>query len=228
MPQGVISAHGRLYVSDHSGRRLQTFTARGEPLQHVNFVRREAPDQIVLGRLEGLCVSRAEDKLYVVDVDLHKLHVLSVRNNTHTPRYVRVVPGAPAPPELGYVEVAGGRADMVANGFPVPGEEVRPARAAKPAKAAGGKRAGGKARGAEEGGGATPAVLAKRAAKQAARQRAIAAMAANRTAEARAAAEARRNETARQRQAERAQARAQAVAERAQERQRARGRAARA
>ena len=27
---------------------------------------------------------------------------------------------------------------MVANGFPVPGEEVRPARAAKPAKAAGG------------------------------------------------------------------------------------------
>ena len=227
MPQGVISAHGRLYVSDHSGRRLQTFTARGEPLQHVNFVRREAPDQIVLGRLEGLCVSRAEDKLYVVDVDLHKLHVLAVRNNTHTPRYVRVVPGAPAPPELGYVEVAGGRADMVANGFPVPGEEVRPARAAKPATAAGGKRAGGKARGAKEGGGATPAVLAKRAAKQAARQRAIAAMAANRTAEARAAAEARRNETARQRQAERAQARAQAVAERAQERKRARGRAAR-
>ena len=88
---------------------------------------------------------------------------------------------------------------MVANGFPVPGEEVRPARAAKPAKAAGGKRAGGKA-----------------AAKKAARQRAIAEKAANRTAEAR------RNETVRQRQAERAQARAQV----AQERARARARAA--
>ena len=202
MPQGVISAHGRLYVSDHYARRLQTFTARGEPLQHVNFVRREAPDQIVLGRLEGLCVSRAEDKLYVVDLDAHKLHVLLVRNNTHAPRYVRVVPGAPAT-ELGYVEVAGGRADIVANGFPVPDEEVKPPKAARSAKAAGGKRAGGKA-----------------AAKKAARQRAIAEKAANRTAEAR------RNETVRQRQAERAQARAQVLAERAQERARARARAA--
>jgi len=111
---------------------------------------------MLLGRLEGLCVSRAEDKLYVVDLDAHKLHVLLVRNNTHTPRYVRVVPGAPAT-ELGYVEVAGGRADIVANGFPVPDEEVKPPKAARPAKAAGGKRAGGKA-----------------AAKKAARQRAIA------------------------------------------------------
>ena len=144
MPQGVISAHGRLYVSDHSGRRLQTFTARGEPLQHVNFVRREAPDQMLLGRLEGLCVSRAEDKLYVVDLDAHKLHVLLVRNNTHAPRYIRVVPGAPAT-ELGYVEVAGGRANIVAGGFPVPDEEVKPQKAVRPAKAAGGKRAGGKA-----------------------------------------------------------------------------------
>ena len=212
MPQGIVSAHGRLYVSDHSGRRLQTFTARGEPLQQVNFVRNLVRgldrDEMLLGRLEGLCVSRAEDKLYVVDLDAHKLHVLLVRNNTHAPRYVRVVPGAPAT-ELGYVEVAGGRADIVANGFPVPDEEVKPPKAARSAKAAGGKRAGGKA-----------------AAKKAARQRAIAEKAANRTAEARAVAEARRNETVRQRQAERAQARAQVLAERAQERARARARAA--
>ena len=64
MPQGIVSAHGRLYVSDHSGRRLQTFTARGEPLQQVNFVRNLVRgldrDEMLLGRLEGLCVSRAE------------------------------------------------------------------------------------------------------------------------------------------------------------------------
>ena len=55
-PAGVAIGHGRLYVSEKTGRRIQVLTLEGEPLNVV-----ASPDGQPLG---GFCVD--DDRLWVI------------------------------------------------------------------------------------------------------------------------------------------------------------------
>ena len=69
-PAGVAISHGRLYVSELEGRRIQVLTLEGEPLHVV-----ASPDGKPLG---GLCVDA--DRLWVIGpgYDPSHMHLLKL------------------------------------------------------------------------------------------------------------------------------------------------------
>ncbi|KAL1510870.1 hypothetical protein AB1Y20_005702 [Prymnesium parvum] len=73
-PYGLALAHGRVYVSEAAGFRVQALTTRGEPL-----------DAVVLhgcGTLAGICA--VGPRLFVADVSNHAIH--SIRAIAEMPR----------------------------------------------------------------------------------------------------------------------------------------------
>ena len=122
-PSGISLAHGRLYVSEFHGKRVQVLTPFGQALQTLKLEG--------VGSLSSIDVDIPHDRIFITDHDHHRVHVVAVRG----------------------VDNSTSSTDIKTQGFQPPASAVRKGKNKKAgrtsAKSAGSTRGGGKLGGAK-------------------------------------------------------------------------------
>ena len=88
-PDGMCICSGKIYVTQHAGHRLNTYTTGGKFLKSVG---KKGVKKLEFDRPKGVDVSTARNRIYVCELYNNRLHCLNLNLSFHS-----LLPDIPAP-----------------------------------------------------------------------------------------------------------------------------------